>query len=80
MSADETLLDVEERMEKALDMLKHNLSGIRTGRANPGLVDSIKADAHGSPTPLNQTPTTGAPAYMNDFKVVEPGKKPSGAS
>ena len=61
MSADETLLDVEERMEKALDMLKHNLSGIRTGRANPGLVDSIKVEAYGSPTPLKQIASIGAP-------------------
>jgi len=61
MSADETLLDVEERMEKALDVLKHNLSGIRTGRANPGLVDSIKVEAYGSPTPLKQIASIGAP-------------------
>ena len=47
MSADEILLDTEERMEKAVDVLKHNLAGIRTGRANPGLVDSLRADAYG---------------------------------
>lgn len=61
MSADETLLDVEERMEKALEVMKHNLSGIRTGRANPGLVDSIKVEAYGSPTPLKQIASIGAP-------------------
>jgi len=61
MNADEILLDVEERMEKALDVMKHNLSGIRTGRANPGLVDSIKVEAYGSPTPLKQIASIGAP-------------------
>ncbi len=51
MSADEILLDVEERMEKALAKLKHDLAGIRTGRANPGLVDSLRVEVYGSPTP-----------------------------
>ena len=45
MSADDILLDVEERMEKTLDRLKHDLAGIRTGRANPGLVDSLRVEA-----------------------------------
>lgn len=61
MSADEILLDAEERMEKAVDILKKNLAGIRTGRANPGLVDSLRVDAYGSPTPLKQLATVGAP-------------------
>ena len=41
MTADEILLDVEERMEKAVDVVKKALGGIRTGRANPGLVDTL---------------------------------------
>ncbi|HWB08454.1 MAG TPA: ribosome recycling factor [Pirellulales bacterium] len=61
MSADEILLDVEERMEKAVDKLKHDLAGIRTGRANPGLVDSLRVEAYGSPTPLKQLASVGAP-------------------
>ncbi|HVA44842.1 MAG TPA: ribosome recycling factor [Pirellulales bacterium] len=61
MSADETLLDVEERMEKAVDKLKHDLAGIRTGRANPGLVDSLRVEAYGSPTPIKQLASIGAP-------------------
>ena len=47
MPADDILLDAEERMEKAVDVFRHALTGIRTGRANPGLVDSLRA-----PTPL----------------------------
>ncbi|HEX7380469.1 MAG TPA: ribosome recycling factor [Pirellulales bacterium] len=61
MSAEEILLDVEERMEKAVDKLKHDLAGIRTGRANPGLVDSLRVEAYGSPTPIKQLASIGAP-------------------
>jgi ribosome recycling factor len=61
MNAEEILFDVEERMEKTLDKLKHNLAGIRTGRANPGLVDSLRVEAYGSQTPLKQLANVGAP-------------------
>lgn len=61
MSVDEILLNAEEKMEKAVDVLKNQLAGIRTGRATPGLVDSIKVEAYGSATPLKQLATIGAP-------------------
>jgi len=61
MTYDEILLDVEERMEKAVEVLKSALAGIRTGRANPGLVDSLKVEAYGSPTPMKQLASVGAP-------------------
>jgi ribosome recycling factor len=61
MSAEEILLDTEQRMEKAVDVLKKSLLGIRTGRANPGLVDSLRVDVYGSPTPLKQIASVGAP-------------------
>lgn len=61
MSAEDILLDAEERMEKAVEVLKGNLGGIRTGRANPGLVDSLRADAYGTPTPIKQIAAVGAP-------------------
>ena len=61
MTEDEILLDVEERMEKAIGVLKQALAGIRTGRANPGLVDSLKVEAYGSSVPLKQLATVGAP-------------------
>jgi ribosome recycling factor len=61
MSADDILLDAEERMEKAIDVLKGSLAGIRTGRANPGLVDSLRADVYGTPTPIKQIASVGAP-------------------
>ena len=61
MSADEILLNAEERMEKAIEVLKSALAGIRTGRANPGLVDSLRVEAYGSPTPIKQLASVGAP-------------------
>ncbi|MFH1923587.1 MAG: ribosome recycling factor [Planctomycetota bacterium] len=61
MSPDDILLDVEERMEKAIGVLKRSLTGIRTGRANPGLVDSIKVEVYGSPCPIKQVAAVGAP-------------------
>jgi ribosome recycling factor len=61
MSAEEILLDAEDRMEKALARLKHDLAGIRTGRANPGLVDTLRVDVYGSPTPLKGIATVGTP-------------------
>jgi len=61
MTADEILFDAEERMEKAVGVLKSSLAGIRTGRANPGLVDSLKVEVYGSPVPLKQIAAVGAP-------------------
>jgi ribosome recycling factor len=61
MTADVILLDVEERMEKAIAHLKGSLAGIRTGRANPGLVDSLKVEVYGSSIPIKQVAAVGAP-------------------
>ena len=61
MSSDEILLDSEERMEKAVDVFKHALAGIRTGRANPGLVDSLRVEAYGASTPMKSIAQVGAP-------------------
>ncbi len=64
MTVDDILLDVEERMEKAVARLKTNLAGIRTGRANPGLVDSLKVDAYGSQMPMKQLASVACPEPM----------------
>jgi ribosome recycling factor len=61
MSVEEILLDAEERMEKALAKLKQDLTGIRTGRANPGMVDSLRVEAYGSPVPIKQIASVSAP-------------------
>jgi ribosome recycling factor len=51
---DETLLDAEEKMEKAVSVAKEDLGTVRTGRATPGMFSRIVVDYYGSPTPLNQ--------------------------
>ena len=61
MSVAEILMDTEDRMDKALGVLKNNLAGIRTGRATPGLLDSVKVTIYGSQTPLKQLASVGAP-------------------
>ena len=61
MTVDDIMLDAEERMDKALTHLKTNLAGIRTGRAAPGLLDSVRVTAYGSQTPLKQLASVGAP-------------------
>lgn len=50
----ETIQDAERRMQKAVEVAQHDFSTIRTGRANPVVLDNIKADYFGTPTPLNQ--------------------------
>ena len=61
MDQDEILLDTEERMEKAVQVLQGQLQGLRTGRATPGLVDSVRVDCYGSPTPLKQCANISVP-------------------
>ncbi|MFM8634786.1 MAG: ribosome recycling factor [Planctomycetia bacterium] len=61
MPADDILLDAEDRMEKAVEVFRHALTGIRTGRANPGLVDTLKVEVYGSPTPIKSLASVGAP-------------------
>jgi ribosome recycling factor len=74
MAADDILLDVEDRMEKSIDHLKHALAGIRTGRANPGLVDSLRVDVYGSQAPMKQLASVGAPeATQIVIRPYDPG-------
>ena len=61
MPADDILLDAEERMEKAVEVFRHAMTGIRTGRANPGIVDSLRVEVYGSPTPIKALANVGAP-------------------
>ncbi|MEE8141514.1 MAG: ribosome recycling factor [Planctomycetota bacterium] len=70
MDYDEILLDAEERMEKALEVLHSELRSMRTGRAHPGLIESIRVDYYGSPTPLKQLSNISAPEP--DLLVVKP--------
>lgn len=57
----ETLTDAEQRMGKAVDALRRELSTVRTGRANPALVEHLRVDYYGTPTPLQQLATVTVP-------------------
>jgi len=61
MSVEEIAFEAEERMEKSLTLLAEQLRGIRTGRANVGLVESIRVEYYGSPTPLKQMANLSTP-------------------
>lgn len=53
--------DLERRMKGAVEALKHDLSGLRTGRANTTLLDPITVEVYGAMMPLNQVATVSAP-------------------
>src|SRR5262245_29921159 len=61
MTADEILMDAEERMEKAANVFRDELRGLRTGRATPALVDNLRVEYYGSPTPLKQLAQISTP-------------------
>ncbi|GIW88773.1 MAG: ribosome-recycling factor [Isosphaeraceae bacterium] len=60
-SIEEICLEAEERMEKSVLLLADQLKGVRTGRAHTGLVDSIRVEYYGSPTPLKQLARLSTP-------------------
>ena len=60
---DDTLLEAEEKMDKAVSVAKEDFSIIRTGRAHPGMFSKVTVDYYGSPTPVNQ---------LASFHVPEP--------
>ena len=51
---DNLILDLEDKMQKTIASLNNEFKKIRTGRANPSMLDDIKIDYYGSPTPVNQ--------------------------
>ena len=61
MDKDTIMLDAEERMEKALVALDRDFGKLRTGRATTALVDSIKVDYYGTPTPISQMSSVSVP-------------------
>jgi len=67
---DEVLSDASTRMGKTIEALKKDLASVRTGRATPTLVDNIKADYYGTPTPLKQMATISAPEAR--LLVIQP--------
>ena len=64
------LSDLKRRMQGAITTLKHELGGLRTGRASAALVEPIMVMAYGAPTPLNQVATISVPeARMISIQV-----------
>ena len=59
---DDTLLEAEEKMEKAVSVAREDFTGIRTGRAHPAMFNKILADYYGTPTPIPQ---------MASFHIVD---------
>lgn len=58
---DDTLLEAEEKMERAVEHAKEEFGAIRTGRATPAMFSKIIIDYYGSPTPLTQMASVGVP-------------------
>jgi len=65
--------DTETRMEKSVEHVLHELAKVRTGRATPTLLDSVKVDYYGSTVPINQVATVTAPEPR--LIVVQPWEK-----
>ncbi len=61
MPYDDIYLDASERMDKAVQHLKDEFRTVRSARATPGLVENVKVDYYGAPTPLRQLAGIGAP-------------------
>ncbi|HKD96795.1 MAG TPA: ribosome recycling factor [Micromonosporaceae bacterium] len=58
---DDTLLDAEERMERAVEFAKEDFATIRTGRATPAMFGKVIIDYYGTPTPLPQMASIAIP-------------------
>ena len=59
--ADPDLDDLERRMKGAVEVLRHEFAGLRTGRASIGLLEPVMVDVYGAQMPLNQVGTIGVP-------------------
>jgi ribosome recycling factor len=74
MSGEFDLADLKRRMQGAIQSLKHDLGGLRTGRATAGLLEPIKVDAYGQSMPLNQVATISVPeSRMLSVQVWDKG-------
>lgn len=80
MPIDDILLDCEEHMEKAVEHLRHELRGIRTGRASPAQIEHLMVEYYGTPTPLKNIAQISVPEAMQllvkpfsqgDLKAIE---------
>jgi ribosome recycling factor len=72
---DDTLLDAEEKMDKAVAVAKDDFAGIRTGRATPAMFNKIVVDYYGAMTPVNQLSSLTVPEPR--MAVISPYDKSS---
>jgi ribosome recycling factor len=68
-----TVPDAQKRMADALDAIRREFATVRTGKATPALLDTVRVDAYGSKMPLNQVATINAPEPS--LIVVQPFDK-----
>ena len=69
----ELIQSAEERMKKALESVRHEFGGIRTGKASPQLLDTVKVDAYGTMMPMQQVGNVSAPEPR--LLVIQPWDK-----
>ena len=70
MPVKEIVAESKSKMQKAIEVLENDLKSVRTGRASTGLVENIKVDYYGTPTPLKQMATLAIP--QADMIVIKP--------
>lgn len=68
-----TVEEAKKQMDAALDAIRREFATVRTGKATPALLDTVRVDAYGSKMPLNQVATVGAPE--SSLLVVQPFDK-----
>ncbi|MEU6743468.1 ribosome recycling factor [Streptosporangium sandarakinum] len=72
---DDTLLEAEEKMDKAVSVARDDLAGIRTGRVTPSMFNKISAEYYGTPTPIQQLASFHVPEAR--MVIVQPFDKSS---
>lgn len=65
--------DAKQRMQKAIEATKHEFASLRTGRASPALLEQIRVEYYGTPTPVNQLATITVPEPR--LLVIQPWDK-----
>lgn len=74
-TAEDVLLETDDRMQKSVDALKRELNTIRTGRASPALVETLTVEYYGIPTPMNQLASISVPEAR--VLMIQPWDKQS---
>lgn len=70
---DKLLVEAEERMKKQIEALRRELTGIRSGKASPALLDTVRVEAYGQAVPIQQVASVNAPEAR--LIVVQPWDK-----